>query len=366
MKNLPIRVISPTFELLSEIDDYESLQFTRQFYKVGDFELHINLNKQNVDMLQEGNIIMLGLNTNKVGIILHRENSLDQLGAQSEELIIKGLQLKGILQRRLTIPDAVTGYDRINNKAEAVMKHYVNNNVINPVDTNRIIEQVMCSVDLQRGIQVPWQTRYEVLSDVLEQIGEWCQLGWDITLDLENLKWNFDVFEGRNLSADQDVLPPVIFSTDFENIKTQNFISSSINYKNVAYLGGSGDEVDRLIQQIGSFTGIDRIETFIDCSSAADASELLSQGEQRLNELGKTITFDVEVIPDGSFVYQTDYDLGDIVTVQSKKWGITLNSRIITLKEIYEPGGFVLQATLGKNKPTLLSILKKNITKIVR
>jgi len=53
MNNIPIRIIDKDFNLLGEIDNYESLIFIRRFFKVGEFELHINLDKQNVDKLQE-------------------------------------------------------------------------------------------------------------------------------------------------------------------------------------------------------------------------------------------------------------------------------------------------------------------------
>ncbi len=45
MNKVPIRIIDKDFNLLGEIDDYESLIFIRRFSRVGEFELHINLEK---------------------------------------------------------------------------------------------------------------------------------------------------------------------------------------------------------------------------------------------------------------------------------------------------------------------------------
>lgn len=69
MKNIPIRIITPNFELLGEIDNYESLIFINRFFKPGEFELHININKQHIDKLQEDNLIIIGNNPKKVGSI---------------------------------------------------------------------------------------------------------------------------------------------------------------------------------------------------------------------------------------------------------------------------------------------------------
>lgn len=367
MEKVPIRIISSNFELLGEIDNYESLQFVRRFYKVGEFELHINVNKNNVDKLQENNLILLGNNFNKVGIIMHRENSYDQNGEPMDTLVIKGPTLKGIMSRRLIVP-AINGngYDSQTGSIETILKAFVNNNVVNPTDTSRKISQVAIALDHKRGKQDKWRSRFEALSDKLAEIGEYAQIGWDVTLDTTNNKWLFDIVEGKNLTVDQDTLPPVIFSVDFNSIKNRHYISSSLTAKNVAYAGGKGDDADRLIQEIGAVSGLERIETFIDCSSAEDVTELLSLGAQKLGELKKTESFEVGIIPEGSFVYKQDYDLGDIVTAQDKKLGVTMNAQIIELKEIYEVGGFSLEGTFGTNIPNILTMFKKDTKQIVR
>lgn len=367
MKNVSLRIISPNFEFLGEIDDYESLQFIRRFYKVGEFELHININKNNTEKLVKNNLILLGTSFNKIGIIMHRENEVDENGESTDTLIIKGPTLKGIMSRRLIVPlTNGNGYDSQNGSIETIMKAFVNNNVVNPTDTNRKIPQVVVAADQKRGKQDAWRSRFEVLSDKLTEIGEYSQLGWDVIFDVDNKKWIFDVTQGRNLTVAQELLPPVIFSTDFDNIKNQHFIQSLLNCFNVGYAGGSGDEENRLIQQVGSTIGLERIETFLDCSQAADVTELITQGAQKLNELKEVQTFEFQIIPDNSFIYEKDYDLGDIVTAQSRKWGITMDCQIVELKEIYEAAGNSLEATFGSNIPNLLTLLKRNTKKAVR
>ncbi|MFL0197009.1 siphovirus ReqiPepy6 Gp37-like family protein [Clostridium sp. WILCCON 0269] len=364
---MPIRIIDKDFNLLGEIDDYESLQFIRRFYKVGEFELHINVNKNNTDMLQEDNLILLGSSFNKVGIIMHRENSYDQNGEPTDALIIKGATLKGIMARRLIVPPVNgNGYDSQTGSIETILKAFVNNHVVNPTDIARKIPQVTIAQDQQRGNQDKWRSRFEVLSDKLDEIGEYATIGWDVTLDITNNTWVFDVIVGRNLTVNQDTLPPVIFSVDFNSINSRHYISSSLNAKNVGYAGGKGDDVDRLIQQIGEVEGLARIETFLDCSQAEDVTELTTQGQQKLDELQKVESLEVGIIPEGSFVYGQDYDLGDFITAQDRKLGITMNAQIIELKEIYETTGFSLEGTFGTNIPTLLTILKKNTKQIVR
>ncbi|WP_307720513.1 siphovirus ReqiPepy6 Gp37-like family protein [Clostridium tagluense] len=354
---MPIRIIDKDFNLLAEIDNYESLIFIRRFYKVGEFELHININKAYTDKLIDGNLILLGNKLNKVGIIMHRENTYDQNGEPTDTLLIKGPTLKGLCNRRLIIP--INGaYDSYTGSQEAIIKYFVESNCINPTDVSRKIQNLVVAPNLNRGFQDKWRSRYEVLSDKLTEIGEYANLGWDIVLNFNNNKLVFDITQGRDLTADQELLPPVIFSVDFDNLKSRHYIDSSLNHKNVGYCGGRGDDENRLVQQVGEVSGFDRIESFIDCSQAQDITELKTMGHQKLDELKKIKSFEVGIIPYGSFTYELDYDLGDIITAQDRKLGVTMNAKIIELKEIYEVNGFNLEAIFGTNIPNLLDKIK--------
>lgn len=364
MDNVTIRIISPNFELLGEIDDYESLIFIRKFFKVGEFELHINLGKQNVDKLQEDNLIILGTCFNKVGIIEHIEKSMTEEG--KEELLVKGTTLKGIIKRRITVPPATQPYDNAIGLQETIIKQLINNNIVNPVDKDRIISNFAIAADKSRGEQDAWRTRYENLADKITEIAEYSELGWDVVLDIENNKFVFDVLEGKNLTADQEENPPCIFSVDFDNIKNKHFIRSLLNYKNIGYCGGKGENEDRLIQMLGEVKGLSRREIFIDCSQAEDIIELKSMGQQKINDYKITESFEAEVLPIGSFVYGQDWNLGDIVTVMDRKWGIVLNTRVTEVKEIYEVNGFNLECIFGNHIPNLLDSIKRISKKEVR
>ncbi|MFD3261850.1 siphovirus ReqiPepy6 Gp37-like family protein [Paenibacillus lentus] len=348
-----VRVLDPEFNLLGEIDDYESLQFTRRFYRSGEWEMHIALGKQNLEALQNDRVIVVGNDPEKCGIIIQRDIVQDEQGI--ETLVVKGTTIGGVLNRRITVTDS---YDRIRGSAETVMKHYIANHLTNSIYPDRNIPVFSIAQDLGRGKQTPWQTRFEPLDVVVQEIAEWCDIGWLVRLDFAMKKWVFDVLEGRNLTAGQSVLPPVIFSHEFDNIKSQQYMDSYLQYKNVGYAGGKGEEEDRLIQLVGSGAGLNRREVFLDCSSAEDVLELVEMGEQKLAEHKQITTYNGQVLNTGSFVYQKDWDLGDRVTLQNKKWGLTMDSRIIEVKEIYEPASS-LEIVLGDEIPTIKTAMNK-------
>ncbi|WP_433943460.1 siphovirus ReqiPepy6 Gp37-like family protein [Paenibacillus sp. SN-8-1] len=358
MSGPSVRILDTNFNLKGEIDNYESLQLTRRYYRAGEFELHIHIGKRYTDELIKDRVIVINNQPHKSGIIRYRQITEDDKGI--ETLIVRGPTLGGVLDQRVTVSDT---YDRVKGPAETVLKHYVNNHLGNGdyatgIYAKRQIPFFAVAADQARGKYTPWQSRYEQLDQVVQAIAEWCDIGWKVALDFVTKKWVFDVLPGRDLTTSQHVLPPVIFSHEFDNIQSQDYVDSWLQYKNVGYAGGKGEEEDRLIQMVGDSSGLDRREVFLDCSSAEDAVELTSLGDQKLSDLSRIQTFNGLILSTGSFRYEKDWDLGDKVTLQNNKWGLTMDSRVTEVKEIYEPAS-KLEIALGDEIPTITQFMKQ-------
>ena len=373
----PIRILTPQLDLLAEIDNYESLLFTRRWHEIGEFELRINKHKQHTEFLQRGNIIMLHASRNKVGIIKHREIVLDENGKKTENWLVKGIALKGVMAQRLVVPPVNDSHDRANGSVETVMKHYVNNHIVNPVDVKRKIDMLVLANDQQRGSRISWESRFKKLDDELIEISKASGLGWDVTLDFSSKTWVFDVYEGRNLTVNQTENPPVIFSPQFESLKQLSFVESDLNYRNYGYIAGQGEGEDRRVVEVGEAAGLSRIEIFIDARDISEQDEeqqslpeneivakLQQRGQQKLSEFTQDFFLEGQILTNSPFKYETDYDLGDVVTIQNREWGVTRDARITEIKEIYEPGGFQLEATFGESRPTLVKKLKQELSQI--
>jgi hypothetical protein len=373
----PIRILTPELDLLAELDNYESLLFTRRWHEVGEFELRINRYKRHTELLQRGNLIMLGASGNKVGIIRHREIELDENGKKTENWLVKGIALKGVAAQRIIVPPSGDSHDRASGAAETVMKQYVNNHIVNPADVKRKIDMLVIALDQQRGSSVSWESRFKNLADELVEISKASGLGWDVFLDFQQKKWIFDVFEGRDLTVNQSVNPPVIFSPQFESLKQLSFVESDFNYRNYGYIAGQGEGEDRRVVEVGDAEGLSRIETFIDARDISEQDEnqqalpeaeiiakLQERGQQKLSEFAEEFFLEGQILTNSPFKYEIDYDLGDIVTIQNREWGVTRDARITEIKEIYEPGGFQIEATFGESRPTLVKKLKQELAQI--
>src|SRR5699024_10947313 len=64
------------------------------------------------------------------------------------------------------------------------------------------------------------------------------------------------------------------------------------------------------------------------------------------------------------FEYEVDFNIGDIVDVFNKKWGVSLSTPIVEILEIHEQGGFRIEATFGETRPTITKELKRKFDDI--
>lgn len=348
-----IKIIDKDFNRLAEIDNYTSFEFIKRFYRVGEFELRINANKLHIEKLVKNNIIILGNSFDKIGVILHREFDKQQ----TDTLVVKGFNLKGIISRRLIIPDVGQDYATVEGTQEAIMKQFVDKNCINSSDKNRTIQQLILAKNLNRGINDRWRASYENLADKLQEIGEYSKLGWDVNLDIKNKKFIFDVIQGRDLTVNQNILPPVIFRADFNNIKNRRYTESIINSKNVIYTG-TREDAEKIVLQVGEATNFERVETFADYNSD-DTNEILTEGNRKLKELSEFKSFELDINPFKPFKYGEDYFLGDKVTIQDRKLGVTMDANIVEIKEYYNTQGVNLNVTFGNTMPSILKRIKK-------
>lgn len=348
-----IRIFTQEVQFVTEIDTYESLMWTRRWSKPGEFQLVVNSHTENVEELLEGRIVSWD---HKAGIVAHIEELTAESGKGDDQLLVKGFDLKGILGKRITMPPVGTAYDSLTANAETIMKRYVERNAVNTT-TNRIIPLLSIAPNKFRGPSFFYQTRYKGLADELEKISLASGIGWDVYLNGDG--YTFDVMEGRDLTMVQNVHPPVIFSAEFDNVKEQNIVESSLDYKNVGIVAGQGEGVEREVVIVGEASGMNRNEVFIDARDIEDSAHLPSRGEQKLTEYARIESFETSVLTYGPFVYGKDWNLGDIVTVQNAKRTRTAHLRVEEVTEVVERDGYHLDVVFGQPLPTIADKLKR-------
>lgn len=371
------------FNLLGELDGYESLQLTRKWHGIGDIEMRISRYKKHVDKLQRGIILFPHDQLHKGYVIRYKEIELDEHGKETENWVIRALPLKNWLAQRLAYPSKME-YD-----AESVMHVLMDINAINPADDKRKFDNIIKAENKERGKSIKLDTDYEPLHEVMEDVSKQSGLGWNIVIDRDNQQYKFVVNEGRHLTTNQSDLPPAIFSPEFETLGQMSYSESELEYRNAVVVEGPNkldqddipdEEKEKYYSYVGDSEGFERYELFmtanVDTEEEDDNEErkprpeadiiadMEEEGQVELEEHEQEVYVEGQALTKSRLVYQKDYDLGDMVTLQNKKWGVTMDARITEVKEIYEPGNIKIELTFDNSFPSLIDKIKKEIRRI--
>lgn len=364
---MELRLFSPSLIQLGIIDSYISFRWTRKYSKCGEFELHCAPTTAGLSFLVKKNIIYKKGDL-EAGVINTVQVKKDAEG--NRVFIAKGTFLTSYLGRRL-----IWGTEVLTGPVEVSIRTLVTKNCISPTDIARTIPLLELGT-LQNFIEpMDYQTSYKNLLDEVCLMATVNELGYRIRFDMAAAKLIFEVYKGLDRSAGQSVNARAIFSKEFDNVLDSDYLDSLSNYANVVLVGGTPD--DPYYQQflaVGSATGLDRFEIFNDQSGMPTQNEngylttteynnlLIGKGQESLAEATELRTFTSTINADGNLKYKTDFDLGDIITIVSNELGVTLDTRITEIEEIYEGVGLKINVIFGNDVPTLLDKVK-SITK---
>lgn len=339
------------------IDVYRSLIWTRKYKEAGTVEIHAALNSRNLALLQKGHIVTM---TGSVESAIIEGMSADDF---SNEITATGHMLSAGLSRR----GIKTVVNISNAKYEDVMRRLVDISAIS--GTNPL----PCLVLGERkglGGTVTLQVSYKDLYTYLTKLSACSNLGFRIRGDYKEKKFLFEVYEGKDHSENQIGNKRVIFSEVYRNINQATFTTNSQNYKTHAIVFGDGEGTARTVMEAtidGAASGWERRELMVDArdiqrdnlTDEQYRATLMQRGTEKLKEYGIVECLEAVTLPNVNFTYKTDYDLGDIVTVNKKAWGIKMDKRITEIQEVYENGGLSIVPTFGDPLPDTVDLSDK-------
>lgn len=340
----------------------ESVQITRDLHGPGHFEIHIHPDKMGaLELARRNNVIVVNRDGRKSGIVRDFYVTAER---GKTEFVVHGDTGAGLTKQRVTVPPTqaqdpnALGWDSVRGPAETVIKHYAARNLTAPFDPARRMPNLHMAPDLKRGMEVPWRSRYAKLDEALRGICAFADIGYEIVADTAGRRWVFDVVPGTDRSKSQSAVSPVVFNLEYQNVEGYRYAEDYQNYKNTGYAGGQGEDENRLVMAIGAENaGLGRHEVFLDCGNAEHVDELLHYGRQKLSEYAEAKTVEASALP-RVFTFEKDYFLGDKVTVQIARLGLSLNVRVTSVKEVWERGtGHRAELRFGGKLPNIFTIL---------
>ena len=339
---MEIRIYNSEMDFQGVIENQTSLIWTRKYFEPGTFELYIPITADNLRLTKRSNLVWMK-GSDEAAVIEDRK--LEESDTRNE-ITVKGRFLSSYMDRRL-----IKGTVNFSGKVEVAMRQLFSGVTKIP----RVELGVLQGFEDIVEFQVTWKNllAYE------EKLARSAGLGFRFRPDFNAKQIYFEVYRGVDRTAAQGLHNRVIFSEDYNNLNNTIYRENDQSYKNVAFVGGEGEGSARTVVQVGNVTGLELRELFVDAKDLRQESlttaqykeTLITRGNEKLAENIVSGSFECDTGADVNFRYKENYNLGDLVTVRKKAWGITTDQRITEVQEVYEYGGRRIEPTFGNSLP---------------
>lgn len=337
---MDLYILDKSFNPIGVIDTASSVIWAERYYDAGDFEIYIKAEKKYIELLQQENYVTR-LDSEMVGIIERVQLNIDV--ENGDYLTVSGRDLKSILDRRI-----IWNQTNLSGKAEMILRQLINENVINPSIAARKIPGVKLGEVKGFTDTLELQATGE---DLLTKVIELCkaaEIGWRTFIDEEG-SIVIDFYRGENRSYSQEDNPYVVFSPEFDNLLSTETSQDITTLKNAALVAGEGEGTARKTVTIGTASGMDRREMFIEAtdissndgeiSSSQYLALLRDRGRELLAAAVKTLGISGAAETTLTYKLNEDYFLGDTVAV-TNEYGISANTKILEIIESEDATGY--------------------------
>lgn len=170
---------------------------------------------------------------------------------------------------------------------------------------------------------------------IVESMCDAANLGFRIIRNGDSSELYFEVYTGHDRTSGQDDRAAVIFSPSLDNLTSINQFTSTVDYKNFAYVFSKNgyaivNDTDVTPETVGRRRRVMYVDASdIELAAGASLTSALEQrGRETLATQRNLIAFDGEIPQVGSYVYKRDYNLGDIVEMRTSD-GFVNNMRVV-------------------------------------
>lgn len=319
--------------------------------------MSIDSSLENEAELIIGRMIQVNREYNKVGIIETVKHEIDEDGIMTTTAY--GHELTGIFKNFIVIPPTGEARWIKQGMSRGVMKSFVEEQIgslgENP---KRIISLLDISSSTDRGTYWRISARYSNMADELEAASIMTAASPQIWI--VNNRLLFEVAYGTNRQSNQNSSPRAIFGISHDTVRTAGIYNSVADFKNWALVAGQGVGEERDVVDVHAIPepeGLDRRELYVDARDLADIADLPGRGYVKLSDYGSENYIEAEVLSSSGLTYQTDYDLGDLVTLEMA--GQTQHTTITEATETWDEEGYSLSFVFGRPLPTIIEADKR-------
>lgn len=345
-----LNLLNEKRELVDIVTHFEQLLWTRKYNDVGGCVLTMAADKDLLYMLlNEVKYISRDDDTmvceiSKIALNVDKETG-------KKTIVVTGLDVVNILNRRIVWSQSQFSQE----EASDIINNLVYDSIASPSDDDRrVIHFKVESGGRVEGKVIDKQITYDKVLDAIKELCQTYNFGFRVILK-DNKNFVFQQLRRVDHSIHQQSRDHIVFSANMNNLNSLDWEIDYTSYNNVALVGGEGEGTERKVATVGTATGINRYEMFVEAKSVSSEKETISENEytQLLIENGKealakqqikqTVNCSIDV---GFYKYREDFDVGYIVTVEDNDFGITFDATIDEVVETEDINGYRVTVNL--------------------
>lgn len=351
-------VLDRDFNPVTLIDEYTSAIWTERYKEAGDFELVLPASSEYLSDIQGEYYLSLAdsdylMMIENIGIRTSEEDG-------TREVVVSGRSLEALLERRI-VWDPSTFTEQVQDAVYRVL----NENVLNPSNSARKIrafsfqriqnDPVINNSDFTVNAQFDGTTVYEAVKNLCETYN----IGFRVRLSLTN-RFVFSLYYGMNRTISQFDRDAVIFSSEFDNLISSEYLQSFKTLKNLVLVAGETKNDSQLRLPVYAVetepSDLNRREIYVSASDVKSSYQdengnetnltteeytrlLQFKGLQTLAENQVTETLDGSVENHMGPVYGEDFQIGDFVTIQND-YGVNAVAQVTEYIRSYNEEGY--------------------------
>lgn len=346
-----VLVYDDNWELQTVVDNYESLVWTDKAKECGDFELYMYYDPDLWKTIKLGSFLRI---QDSEHTMMVNKRDLKDTFEDAPRMIFTGKSMEYITSRRVVYKQIdVTGRpgDIVNKLLDenCIDGPFLNQFAPDPTNPNKKYRGITGLYrdgsnwrqelgDNQISQQYLGQNIYEAVSELVKTYSS--PMCYIFVHHTDDNKWRWRLGTGVDHSWNQGTNEWITFSSDFNNLKSSEYVQDNEKYANAFYVTGAdpGDgkprmtiPIERSMKDVshgGFISGMNRVEKWIDGSNVklkddnnhdvpmqTYMSELQAYGYSSMREYVTETSFTGDVDPNVQWAYMRDYHIGDLVNV---------------------------------------------------
>ena len=349
-------------DLVAVCDSFSSLLWDIEYYSCGAFEVYIAASPQNIEIFQTGRIVGRDDDMEHYGLIESVEIQTD--AEDGDYLIVRGRFLICLLERRIIYPTVnftkETAYADI---IKTVVQFNAVVSGVRKIPGLSVGTAIGSCWEQKTKLQISYDNLMRWIYTICEKIGGTANIRLN-KITGEQYEMILELSEGADRSIMQEENPHIVFSDGYNNLLSFSYATDISEQKNFAYIlgKGEGEERKRTTYCNGNEPShLDRYEVYVDAKDMSDEEQIDGETKpipeakyiEMLKEKGKqsmvlplTASESQIAVQSTQFRYNTDYFVGDYVTVEHRRFGLRQNKiQLIGMIESFDRNGRNLTPT---------------------